>query len=329
MDTNCTFLSYNPTGFNSVKSKWIKDLIDVTSADFISIQEHFRKSKTIENYFSQEFPNQSGYILPGYRESGTITGRPKGGLAMLSNNNIKVKKTRITTNSFRVQAQVLNLPNTKLLWINSYLPNDPLTEVFDSTELTEVLSEISKILESTVFDDVVWIGDLNWDKTRNSGFSNIMNNFISDKNLMDVWDKFPVDFTHIHTDLKSTSILDRILVNERLLNIITDAGVLHIGDNSSRHAPIFFKFDAGNIPPNKITREKILRKPNWNKADKAQIDEYTETLYFTIEGIKSPCDINCKDVNCTINSHSETRDNYMMDILGAIIETSYNTIPLN
>ena len=83
--------------------------MEVSKADFISIQEHFIKSKTIEKYFSQEFQNHSSYIIPGYRESGTDFGRPKGGLAMLSWKNKKVRKSWIknkflqtTSSNFRL-----------------------------------------------------------------------------------------------------------------------------------------------------------------------------------------------------------------------------------
>ena len=52
-------------------------------------------------------------------------------------------------------------PNTRLLWINSYLPNDPLTVQFDERELHETLREIENVL----------------DKSRNSGFSERMKSF--------------------------------------------------------------------------------------------------------------------------------------------------------
>ena len=60
------------------------------------------------------------------------------------------------------------------------------------------------------------MADFNWDKDRNTGFTNIMNNFVKKLELHDVWDTFPVDYMHIHTDLKSVSTIDRILVNKRL-----------------------------------------------------------------------------------------------------------------
>ena len=139
------------------------------------------------------------------------------------------------------------------MWINTYLPNDPQTTVLDSTELEEVLSEVSNLLNSCTFDDFIWIDDMNWDRNRNSGFAQILEKFICDHNIMDVWDKFPVKYTHIHTDFKSTSTIDRILTNERLLNVIQDPSALHIGENTSRHSHIYLKFDVGILPLNKVS----------------------------------------------------------------------------
>ena len=58
---------------------------------------------------------------------------------------------------------------------------------------------------------------------------------------MSVWDKFPIDFTHLHTDMKSTSILDNFFVSQQLLDLVVDAGPIHLGDNRSRHSPIMMK----------------------------------------------------------------------------------------
>ena len=125
MDNISTFLSYNSTGLDTIKTNWIRDIVNVTQSDFISIQEHFKKTKTIDKYFVDQFPDQSSFVVPGYRESGQDSGRPKGGMAMLSCKNKNVSKKRIKNDSFRIQAQVLNFPRTRLLWINCYMPTDP------------------------------------------------------------------------------------------------------------------------------------------------------------------------------------------------------------
>ena len=114
MDNLSTFLSYNSTGLNSVKTKWIRDIVKVTNSDFIAIQEHFKKSKTLDKYFVEQFSDHSSFVVPGYRESGQDSGRPKGGIAMLSSKQLNVSKKRIKTDSFRIQAQVLKFPRTKI-----------------------------------------------------------------------------------------------------------------------------------------------------------------------------------------------------------------------
>ena len=89
-------------------------------------------------------------------------------------------------------------------------------------------------MDDTEYDDVILAGDINWDNRRNSGFSEAMRNFVTRIGLKSVWEKHPVSFTHIHTDMKSTSILDNFLVNERLLELVEDAGVIHLWENLSR-----------------------------------------------------------------------------------------------
>ena len=66
---------------------------------------------------------------------------------------------------------------------------------------------------------------------RASGFCSFMKPFMDRLGFVSVWEHHPVSYTHIHTDLTSTTTLDHFIVNERLLSEILDAGVLHLGDN--------------------------------------------------------------------------------------------------
>ena len=58
---------------------------------------------------------------------------------------------------------------------------------------------------------------------RTSGCSCVIKQFLEKLGLVSVWEHRPVDFTHIHTDLESTSTLDHFIVNERLLQEVSDA----------------------------------------------------------------------------------------------------------
>ena len=107
------FLSYNGTGLDTIKSRWLRDLCKVSNADFCSIQEHFKKNKG--SFFKNNFPDFDTYFTPAFREMERDSGRAKGGLAQLSSNNCKVKTVRIPTKNFRLQTQVQHFPKTRLL----------------------------------------------------------------------------------------------------------------------------------------------------------------------------------------------------------------------
>ena len=320
------FLSYNSTGISQPKCCWIRELCKILDITYLSIQEHFRNSKSTDKYFCDEFQAYNSYVIPGFRALGQDSGRPKGGLAQLSDKNLSVRKDRILTKNFRIQAQLLNFPNSRLLWINSYLPNDPLTVNFDDTELTEVLVEVEKIMDKTDFDDIIWNGDLNWDMARNSGFSLTMDRFMKRIGLIPVWERNPVDFTHMHTDLISTSTLDHFVVNERLLPLI-QAGVLHLGDNLSRHSPIMLKLDIGAIPKKQKSVVKLNKKPAWYKATEVDIINYNRELQCRLDVLNIPNSLACSDPHCQDTSHSSERDGFLLDILCGVIESSHDAIP--
>ena len=170
-----SFMSYNSTGMSTAKCQFLTDICDIQKVTYLSLQEHFKWSRTTSKFFSDNFDQFNSYVIPAYRPKLQVSGRAKGGLAQLSMKKIDILKDRVVTKSWRIQAQILKFPNSRLLWINTYLPTDPLTVQFDDSELVEVLSEVETIMDSADFDDVLWNGDLNWHMARNSGFSTYIN----------------------------------------------------------------------------------------------------------------------------------------------------------
>ena len=166
-------MSNNPTGFDSTLKCSFSNLVcEEYDVDFLSIQEHFKFSATTNQYFSKKFRDYYSYIIAAHRSPGQEHGRAKAGLAQLTRKGVQVKKERISSQSFRVQAQVLNLSTTRVLWINTYLPTDPqLVGQYDDEALREVLEEVEGVLANSSYDNVVWGSDLNWDMTRNTHFS--------------------------------------------------------------------------------------------------------------------------------------------------------------
>ena len=151
-----------------------------------SIQEHFKNNKNTEQFVKDNFNDFYSYVIPAHRVLGQDTGRCKGGLVQCSRKMLSVRKDRLSTTGWRIQAQILNMPNTRLLWINSYLPTDPMLLNYDDTELLETLAEVESVIINAKCSDILWSGDLNWDFSRNTKFSKTVKSFIDKVGLVKV-----------------------------------------------------------------------------------------------------------------------------------------------
>ena len=280
-ETTVTFMSYNPTGLDStVKCRFSNDICNEYDVDFLAIQEHFKSIKTTDQYFKKKFPDYFSYVVAAQRSPGQEYGRAKAGLAQLTRKALDVKKCRVVTRGFRVQAQVLDLPSSRILWMNTYLPPDPqYLGQYDDSELRDVLAEVENILASTTYDDVVWGSDLNWDISRNTSFSRTMQSFLDRTGLVALWSHHTVPYTNVHTDGRSRSTIDHILLSPRLVPLVEDCGVIERGDNLSRHCPIWVRLRLGALPIRPSSKRIwVPKKPCWSKANTDEIDDYTGKL---------------------------------------------------
>ena len=209
------------------------------------------------------------------------------------------------------------------------MPTDPQTvNNYDATELMGLLREVEEIITSEDYNDIVWAGDMNWEMTRKSQFSCIMKSFVEKIGLVSLWNHHKIDFTHMHTDNKSVTSLDHFLISPRLLPLITGCGVIHRGDNMSRHSPIWLKLNLGSLPKKQKASGRTPIKPSWPKATPEDIEAYSKTLKQKLEVLSSPQAMKCTDRHCSDPAHSKDRDTFMLDILLSMVETSHTSIPL-
>ena len=323
------FLSYNSTGLDSLKTKWIRDLLETCNATFCGLQEHFKRVKTLPRLFRTAFPNYDNFALPAHREEGRDTGRAQGGLAQLMLKGCEVRRQVVPNGGWRLQAQILHFDDWKILWVNCYFPTDPRIINFDEEELLAVQAELESVLEKGGYDGVVAGGDWNYDARRTSGFARSMATFLDKVGLVSVWEKFPIDFTYMHHDHKSCSILDNFYVNAELLPYIEEAGPIHLGDNPSGHSPVLLKLKLSHPPKSNIQEcVRVPRRLQWSKADEADIKKFSKHIQERLEVLADPECLSCLDVKCNNEEHSRTRDSYVMDLMSILIEAGYATIPV-
>ena len=121
--------------------------------------------------------------------------------------DLEIGRKRVMTTGYRVQAQFITIDNSKILWINSYLPFDPQHDLDDS-ELLECLAEVKRLVKSIPDCDTIWSGDLNWSIERDNQFTRAVNGTAERLGLSALWKEHTIDYTHIHTDKKSVSTID-------------------------------------------------------------------------------------------------------------------------
>ena len=155
--------------------------------------------------------------------------------------------------------------------------------------------------------------------------------FLERIGLSSVWEKFPIDFTHVHTDGHSSSILDNFFMSKKLLDMVSDAGPIHLGDNRSRHSPIMLKIQLEDMPTRNKAQPKIVRvkKPAWYKASHDNKTEYTALLDQKLGDLQPPDCLNCSDADCQLEEHTRDRDRYVVDVMCAIMESSHQSIPMS
>ena len=166
--------------------------------------------------------------------------------------------------------------------------------------------------------------------TRNTQFSKIVARFLEKVGLISLWTQHAVTHTFEQTCRNgrvSTSTVDHLVLSPCLLPLVAGCGVIHRGVNLSVHSPIWVQLRLGSLPIKKKVLSSTLKKPSWSKAFPVQVNTFTAALQDRLIAVTVPPSIHCQDIHCQDISHTEDRDSMVLDILCAIVETSYTALP--
>ena len=246
-------MSYNSTGFNKFKGKFINDLLISNKIKVLAIQEHMHLAQNVHK-IQEHFPDFELFAIPAFKANTQINkGRPSCGLGFLFENNLSNCVVKLVCPfSNRVQGLKLNLNSMSYVFINVYFPVDKRNNDID--ELIKVLQDIKYILN--LCDDnckIIVLGDLNLDFSRDSYFSNYGKQFCIDNDLNSVWTKFNCDYTYSHTKIVNGlsrtyfSIIDHFCVKNDFLKDCVEAFPIHTPDNIYNHEPILLKFNCVDV----------------------------------------------------------------------------------
>ena len=98
-----------------------------------------------------------------------------------------------------------------------------------------------------------------------------------------------VDYTHCsaRNNLVSYSTIDHFAMSERLFAAVTEAGVIHSGQNMSSHAPIYCKITVESLDQTLETKTPHVRSC-WVKASDTAKNEFKSSLAEKLNALRMP-----------------------------------------
>ena len=215
-----------------------------------------------------------------------------------------------------------------MLLINTYFPEDSQNDNFDEQDLLGCLVTIETLLQNNHHDQVVLLGDLNCDFSRDTRFVHTVKNFCLNQDLLSAWNMFPADFSYSSPCNGHFSLVDHFLYSKELGLNVVNAGVIHRGDNVSGHSPIFLEMRTRGLPKKQLPEIQKPPKQDWKSATGEDRIKYRRKLEETLETIELHADcLDCDDLICDSESHRESLENYILNIIEAIETTTRDNIP--
>ena len=328
---NLCVTSYNSTGLGLGVQNFLSTLS--LFSNILCLQEHFLlddKSKNysntdkLRNLFSDRYDM---FIVPATKNNSQVTtGRGSGGLATMWDKSLTKYVAQIKCQSARLQATKFSLPCGSLLLLNTYFPCDPRVNNFEDEELLELLAEIKSTMNNQLCTYNLVLGDLNSHFSRQSRFTTIIKQFFDDLNFYIFWENtdqtvghfiHEVDFTfqQENNGQISTSTIDHFAGNDMLHKSVIEAGVIHSGENTSNHSPIFTKLKFEGVDRSRET-VRSRKRVNWDRSSEEARGNFTDLLSKSLDQLEVPDCVQCRDINCS--AHTEQIENYTMAVLEAV-----------
>ena len=332
--------SYNSTGYGLGAKQSMETLL--LFSDILCIQEHFlldSKSKKHSNTNKMRVDfgdNFDMFIVPASKDASKVSrGRGSGGLSILWKKSLTKYVSKVSSRNTRLQGAKFSFPGCDILVINGYFPCDVQTDNFDDTELIKTLQDMRAMIVSSDCQNVLFSGDLNCHFQRSNKFTKIIENVLNDIPLKIMWQECyrnnsiqDVDYTYCFmTDVNASFLtIDHFQLNEKLLESVIEAGVIHITTNLSNHSPIFCKIEVSKLD---LCLEDIEshKKVSWNQATKLAKEEFKDRLSYKLNALEDPLCVSCNDLHCSDQRHFDAIDEYTIDVLQALETAGEETLP--
>ena len=157
-----------------------------------------------------------------------------------------------------------------------------------------------------------------------------MTDIVSEHNLSVAWYKFQVDFTHTseREGITHISTLDHFFLTDPLMEMVSEAGVIHHPDNTADHEPIYCIFSSITISKSSIESAPRPPRPSWRRATGEEKEQYNIMLEARLRSIMVPVQVSeCQDIHCKDEEHLEAIDWFTREVLEGVQAAAEATLP--
>ena len=296
MECKLKITSFNCQGFKFRNYNYIREIFN--KCNILMLQETWLFNFEHIN-FIKEIPNCQYFAISDMNEADVSrVGRPKGGIAFLWHKNLKLSFVPLETNSNRLNALTVKSDDCNIMLINVYMPNDNDTEESYNV-YGDILSEISSIMHSHDYSNIIIGGDFNVDYGRtNSRNLNLFKEFLVLETLTcATFDIIENNYTRIGS-LGEKSFIDHFLVSK---NFEYNVNITYDGHNLSDHMPInlqtVIKSESVNI--SNVTSYRH----DWDNITDEKIAKYKSLLNHNLENFVIPQYIlDCNNFQCKVHN---------------------------
>ena len=329
MDNNLRIISLNCYGINTSLYQ-VYELCEV--ADIVLLQETwlFTHELSILSTIHPEFEGMGVSAIDS--SSGIISGRPFGGVAILTRKKMRQYCNFVFYDDPRITGLEINCLSDSLHLLNVYLPYQ-CHDNYD--DYVEYMGKLSAIAEGCTSSKLAIIGDFN--AAVETTFEAELLTFCTDREFtISDYAYFGRDsdkYTYVSDAHGTTSWLDHFICSHDLHSNIVEMKILE-KNPCSDHLPIYAKFTldfcSKIIDSSTVTdRDAMFPSINcqWAKATDLDLENYRQGTHSKLRSITVPSIVYCKDARCKNDQHRHLIDLYYDSICNVLTDVSKMTIP--
>ena len=331
--TSITVSTHNVNGYSRSKN-FLHSLCSQTPDSIRAIQEHWLRP----SYKKQCGVNQLRHLHPDFDGFGTSAmnksldsqvriGRPYGGTGFVYNKKFsKCIKPVLAYSHERVTVMELKTDEQRILMINAYMP------YYNSRDLSTYLSLyrdtigfIDNIMSQNLDCSFMLLADLNCNIYEPSHcYSKLVRALMEKHHLMSAFDLDPSfdvssSFTRYDNKTNSRTLIDGILLSERLKDSVENIRISDYGDNVSDHLPVELNLRV-SLSVSDIKKPQSRPYVNWGKLSEEELDCFEQNVTRNLNAIKIPSfAILHGNHVCLDDCHKLDIENYYENIVQAIL----------